>query len=152
MNNNLNDLLEQVGKIKQSFKQLNYKTNILYQTQWQEKVANGYEVWRADPSGGLKLIKEQLPKLDYKCPVCSIPLTEESATIDHLLPKSKYLGQAIALDNMLVVCNPCNASKNNQEFAEWYLKLAPVSQARLSQAIAEIQGTVKLAELLDKNK
>ena len=72
-----------------SFKQLNYKVKVLYDVQWEEKVSQGYEKWRFDPNGGSKLVKEQLKKLDNKCPVCHAPLIEKSTTVDHLRPEIK---------------------------------------------------------------
>ena len=148
MNSNLNNLLSDVGKIKKAFKRLNYRINVLYDTQWEEKVTNGYQKWRFDSDGGLKLVKEQLKQLKYRCPVCYAPLSEKSATVDHLRPKSKYLGAAVDSNNMLVMCHSCNAAKNNQEFEAWYSKLPTLWKDRLKQAISEIHGTVKLFELL----
>lgn len=148
MNSNLNDLLNDVEDIKKAVKKLNYRINVLYDTQWEEKVSNGYAIWRFDPDGGIKLVKEQLKKLDGKCPVCHAPLTEKSATVDHLRPKSKYLGAAVDLNNMLIMCHSCNSAKNNQEFEAWYCKLPLVWKDRLDWAIEEIHGTVKLIELL----
>ena len=148
MNSELEDLLDKVKQVKKSVKKLNYRVNVLYGIQWEEKVVNGYQKWRFDPEGGLKLVQEQLKKSDYKCPVCQDSLTEKSATIDHLHPKSKYLGAAVDLNNMLVMCHSCNSAKNNQEFEAWYSKLPSVWKNRLNRAIEDIHGTVKLIELL----
>lgn len=148
MNSNLNNLLEDVKNLKKTVRKLNYRVNVLYQTQREEKVVQGYEKWRLSPEGGIKFVKKQLAILHYKCPVCHNPLTEKSTTIDHLHPKSKYLGMAVDENNMLILCNSCNAAKNNQEFEAWYSKLPLVWQERIDQAIIEIHGTVKLAELL----
>lgn len=152
MNSNLDDLLNDVKKVKKAFNRLNYRINVLYDTQWEEKVANGYQKWRFDSDGGVKLVKQQLKQLDHKCPVCHTPLAEKSTTVDHLRPKSKYLGAAIDKSNMLIMCHSCNSAKNNQEFEAWYLKLPPVWRNRLDQAIKEIHGTLKLIELLPNAK
>ena len=152
MDNQFNLLLEEVKNLKKGFKQLNYKVNVLYDVQWQEKVSQGYEKWRFDLDGGLKLVQEQLEKLDRKCPVCHAPLTEKSATVDHLRPKSKYLGDAVDIRNMLIMCHSCNSAKNNQEFETWYLKLPLIWQERLDLAIEEIHGTAKLVELLSNKQ
>lgn len=148
MNHDFNDILNDIKQIKKTFKKLNYRTNVLYKTQWEEKVVNGYQKWRFDPDRGLKLVKEQLKKLDYKCPVCHVTLSETSVTLDHMQPKSKYLGAAINPKNMLIMCQSCNSAKNNQEFEAWYLKLPSVWQERLDRAIEEIHGTAKLIKLL----
>lgn len=148
MTSNFNELLNDIKKVKKAFKRLDYRVDVLYQTQYEEKVTNGYQKWRFDPQGGLKLVKQQLKKLDYKCPVCHVPLSETSATVDHLRPKSKYLGAAVDNNNMLIMCHSCNSAKNNQDFEAWYLKLPNVWRDRLDQAIREIHGTVKLLELL----
>lgn len=148
MNNQLDLLLNEVKSLKKSFKQLDYKVKVLYDVQWNEKVTQGYEKWRFDHNGGLKLVKEQLKKLGNKCPVCYFPLTETSTTLDHLRPKSKYLGGAVDTRNMLIMCHSCNSAKNNQEFETWYLKLPLIWQDRLDRAIKEIHGTTKLVELL----
>ena len=148
MNHQFQLLLTEIKSLKRNFRQLNYKTNVLYDVQWDEKVSQGYEKWRIDPDGGIKLVKEQLKKFDWKCPVCHVPLTERTATVDHLRPKSKYLGDAVDPHNMLIMCHSCNSAKNNQEFETWYLKLPAVWQDRLNIAIKEIHGTTKLVELL----
>jgi len=147
-NHQFNLLLDEVKDLKRNFKRLNYKANVLYDVQWNEKVGQGYEKWRFDSNGGLKLVKEQLAKLDNKCPVCHTPLTEKIATVDHLRPKSKYLGDAVDTRNMLIMCHSCNSSKNNQEFKAWYLKLPPTWKERLGRAIKEVHGATKLVELL----
>ncbi len=152
MNSELEDLLNKVKQVKKSVKKLNYRVNVLYAIQWEEKVVNGYQKWRFDPEGGLKLVREQLEKLDYKCPVCQDSLTEKSATIDHLHPKSKYLGAAVDLNNMLIMCHSCNSAKNNQEFEVWYLKLPIVWRDRLDKAITEIHGMAKLTKLLPNSQ
>jgi|GEM_PF-6871182 len=148
MNDRFNLLLDEVKNLKKSFKQLNYKANVLYNAQWNEKVHQGYEKWRFDPNGGLKLVKEQLAKLDRKCPVCHAPLTEKSTTVDHLRPKSKYLGDAVDTRNMLIMCHSCNSAKNNKEFEAWYLNLPPIWKERVNRAIQEVHGETKLVELL----
>ena len=148
MDNQFRLLLAEIKSLKKNFKQLDYKVNVLYDVQWDLKVSQGYEKWRIDPDGGLKLVKEQLKMFNRKCPVCYAPLTEKSTTVDHLRPKSKYLGDAIDTKNMLIMCHSCNSAKNNQEFETWYLKLPAVWQDRLDLAIKEIHGTAKLVELL----
>lgn len=141
-------LLSEVNKLGKGIRNLDYRVNILYDAQWQEKVVNGYQKWRFNPDGGVKLVKEQLQKLGCKCPICHAPLTENSATVDHLYPKSKYLGAAVDERNMLIMCHSCNSAKNNQEFTAWYSKLPVEWRNRLDSAIEEIHGITKLIELL----
>ncbi|MEN9518924.1 MAG: hypothetical protein RLZZ381_1512 [Cyanobacteriota bacterium] len=141
-------LLGEVNKLEKKIRNINYRVNILYDVQWEEKVKNGYQKWRFEPDGGVKLVKEQLQKLGYKCPVCHAPLTEKSTTVDHLFPKSKYLGAAVDEGNMLIMCHSCNSAKNNEEFVAWYSKLPVVWRNRLDLAIEEIHGVTKLIELL----
>ncbi|MBE9047321.1 HNH endonuclease [Pleurocapsales cyanobacterium LEGE 10410] len=109
-------------------------------------------MWRLSPEGGIRFVKQQLEILHHKCPVCHNPLTEKSATVDHLRPKSKYLGMAVDENNMLILCHSCNAAKNNQEFEDWYSKLPLVWQERIDKAITEIHGTIKLLELVPSKK
>lgn len=153
MNDNLQDIIKQIKQAKKTVNQLDYRLELLYQNQWAEKVTNGYEVWRFQENGGIKLVKEQLEILNYQCPVCATKLTEESATIDHLKPKFKYLGKAISIDNMLVLCRSCNGGKGGRELKDWYKNLPPQWQKRLSVALKKIHGQMKLIELgLDKIK
>jgi hypothetical protein len=145
---NFDSLLGEVKKLEKGIRNINHRVNILYDVQWEEKVKNGYQKWRLEPDGGVKLVREQLQEFGYKCPVCHAPLTEKSATLDHLYPKSKYLGSAVDVSNMLIMCQSCNSAKNNQEFVAWYSKLPIVWRNRLDLAIEEIHGVGKLIELL----
>ena len=96
---------------------------------------------------GIKLVKNQLKTLNYQCPICGVELTEKEATIDHLKPKYKYLGQAISTDNMLVMCRSCNGGKGRRELKDWYKNLPTQWQKRLYRAIKKIHGQIKLIEL-----
>ena len=148
MSSEFNKLLDEIKRIDKTFKVLNYKVNVLYKTQWAEKVSNGYERWRVDPCGGKELVKLQLEKLGYICPVCNDSLSEELATIDHLLPKSKFLGLAMVKSNMLVMCQSCNSAKNNQEFEQWYSNLSSERKKAFCDAMKKVHGKQQLIELL----
>ena len=148
MNTEFNELINKINEIDQGFVKLDYRVNVLYETQWAEKVSNGYERWRTDPRGGKELVRIQLEKLGYNCPVCNAQISEELATIDHILPKSKYLGFAMKKCNMLIMCQSCNSAKNNQEFEDWYSNLYPEQQKNFNDAIKKIYGKYKLIELL----
>lgn len=45
-----------------------------------------------------------------KCFYCEIPLEIETATLDHVLPKSK--GGSSKLENLVIACFECNNKKN----------------------------------------
>ncbi|WP_036489643.1 HNH endonuclease [Myxosarcina sp. GI1] len=151
MKESIKELIADIEQLEKDFKLLNYKTKLLYKIEYTEKVTEGYNKWRLEANGGLRVIKEQLEKLDYKCPLCRESLQESTATIDHLQPKSKYLGLANAPQNMLIMCRTCNSAKNNREFLEWYSKIPSTWKNRLCQAIREIHGDSKLVELVTPN-
>jgi len=56
---------------------------------------------------------------DWKCAYCDKPLTTDSATIDHILPKFK--GGHNIKSNMLCSCSKCNRSKGSHLLEEWYV-------------------------------
>lgn len=143
----MQDLIKQIRQTKKTVYQLDYQLELLYQNKWQEKVNNGYKVWRFLENGGVKLVREQLKILNCQCPVCGTSLTEESATIDHLQPKFKYLGKAISINNMLIMCRSCNGGKGKRELKDWYKNIPYKWQKRLYEAIKKIHGHMKLIEL-----
>lgn len=147
MNEDIRNLIEDIEKTRKVARQLNYDLEVLYNEQYQNKVKNGYEKWRFDEDGGIKFVREQLQLFGNKCPVCHERLTEKSATIDHLRPKSKYLGDAIATDNMLIMCNSCNAAKGHKEIKDWFKNLPEEWQKRILNAIEKIQGKAMLIKL-----
>jgi 5-methylcytosine-specific restriction endonuclease McrA len=147
MTDNLQDLIKQIRQTGRAVNKLNYQLELLYQNQWEEKVTNGYENWRFQEDGGVKLVREQLKILDYQCPVCGTMLTEKDATIDHLKPKFKYLGKANSTNNMLIMCRSCNGGKGGKELKDWYKNLPSSWQKRLYNAIKTIHGQIKLIEL-----
>lgn len=50
-----------------------------------------------------------LIKYNYKCLYCCKKLSYETATVDHIIPKSK--GGGNAWDNLAICCLPCNQLK-----------------------------------------
>jgi len=66
-------------------------------------VAN--QKWKAKK---LKLLVEA----NYKCCYCGMKMDFETATIDHIIPKSKGGGNII--DNLAICCSPCNIRKGNK--------------------------------------
>jgi len=147
MNTEFLKFLQQLEQTKQDFRNLDHKIESLYQEQYQEKVVNGYEKWRFQENGGLKFVKDQLKKLDYKCSVCRVAIHEDNANLDHMNPKSKYLGDSLNLNNLLVMCRSCNVCKSNRDFQEWYSKLPKHWQHNLYEAILKVHGMIKIVEL-----
>ncbi|WP_373480902.1 HNH endonuclease [Geminocystis sp.] len=147
MEDDLQNLINDIKNTGKKIKQVNKKINSLYQIQRIEKVTNGYEVWRFQENGGVKLVKEQLIILNFECSVCGVKLTEKETTIDHLKPKYKYLGNALSTDNMLIMCRSCNGGKATKELKSWYQNLPSTWQKRLYEAIKKIHGYSKLIEL-----
>ena len=54
---------------------------------------------------------------NYKCAYCGIKLTEENATIDHIIPKNK--GGTNCFENLIPSCNNCNGAKGNKTRDEY---------------------------------
>jgi 5-methylcytosine-specific restriction endonuclease McrA len=48
--------------------------------------------------------------------------------MDHILPVSR--GGGLSADNILPVCKPCNSSKRDKYFGEWYPKQSFYSKER----------------------
>jgi 5-methylcytosine-specific restriction endonuclease McrA len=56
----------------------------------------------------------------WRCWYCGIELLEESATIDHIVPRAK--GGSDHLDNLALCCEFCNRAKLDrsvEEFLRW---------------------------------
>lgn len=147
MDKDIDKLIEDIEKTRKVARKLDYDIKLLYDQQYQKKVTNGYEKWRFQENGGIKLVRKQLQIFDNKCPVCSEKLTEKTATIDHLRPKFKYLGDAIKTDNMLIMCNSCNGAKGGKEIKDWYRNLPEAWQKRIINAIEKIHGKAMLIKL-----
>jgi len=147
MNKDISDLIKDIEKTRKLAKKLDYDIETLYREEYHKKVKNGYDKWRFDSEGGIKLVREQLQIFGNKCPICHEKLTEKSATIDHLRPKSKYLGEAISIDNMLIMCHSCNSAKKDKNIKDWYKNLPEEWQKRILDAIAQIHGKAMLVKL-----
>ena len=48
----------------------------------------------------------------YQCQYCGVRCTHNSATIDHVMPRSK--GGKTTWSNVVVACHPCNRKKGNR--------------------------------------
>ncbi len=56
---------------------------------------------------------------DWKCAYCDKDLTENTATIDHIIPK--YSGGHNTKSNMCCCCSSCNREKATTPLEEWYV-------------------------------
>jgi 5-methylcytosine-specific restriction endonuclease McrA len=52
-----------------------------------------------------------------KCFYCNVKLNFETATIDHLIPKSQ--GGSDNLDNLVLACHGCNINKGSKSLDEF---------------------------------
>lgn len=52
-----------------------------------------------------------------RCAYCNKPLTKETFTLDHVIPKSK--GGSSDASNLVVSCIPCNESKANKSLEKF---------------------------------
>jgi len=57
---------------------------------------------------------------DWACAYCGKHLTQDTATIDHILPKHK--GGHNIRSNMCCCCSSCNRSKGSRLVEDWYTK------------------------------
>lgn len=57
---------------------------------------------------------------EWKCAYCDKQLSQDSATIDHILPKHKG-GQNVK-NNMLCSCSECNRLKGSEVLDVWFCK------------------------------
>lgn len=53
-----------------------------------------------------------LARDDFQCQYCSVPLTANTATIDHVLPKSQ--GGTTCWQNIVACCHTCNRKKGGK--------------------------------------
>jgi hypothetical protein len=63
---------------------------------------------------------------NYTCAYCGKSLN--NLTQDHFIPLSK--GGGYDVDNIIPCCKPCNSSKQDKDFAEWYSKQPYYSEKR----------------------
>lgn len=55
---------------------------------------------------------------DWKCAYCSLELKDNTATLDHIVPK--YRGGHNDKSNLCCSCAKCNRSKGSSLLEEWY--------------------------------
>lgn len=68
-----------------------------------------------------KIRNEVLDRDNYICQYCGEKLDEETATVDHVIPKSK--GGSSYPENMVCSCQECNLEKGNMMPKEFQAKI-----------------------------
>lgn len=94
---------------------------------------------------------------DYRCQYCCKQLNEESATIDHILPRAR--GGKTTFDNTVTSCFRCNNKKGQRLLNQTSFKLAnqPVTPSkamfslRLGRLAAEWMPYIPKGELCRRN-
>jgi len=66
--------------------------------------------------GTLQKKRRRLLKANPKCAYCDCELKWETATLDHVVPRSK--GGTNAMDNLVLACQPCNVRKADKALEE----------------------------------
>ena len=71
------------------------------------------------PSNARKQFRIQIFEAwDWACAYCGKELTCNTATIDHIVPKSK--GGHNVKSNMCCCCSSCNREKGSDQLEDWY--------------------------------
>ncbi len=73
----------------------------------------------------------------WTCRYCLCLLTPESATIDHIIPRSK--GGPTQKSNLVAACRPCNAQKKDKSLEEAGMTLHPLP------AVLPLRATIRWA-------
>ncbi len=73
----------------------------------------------------------------WHCRYCLRHLTPESATIDHVIPRSK--GGPTQKSNLVAACRPCNAQKKDQTLEEAGMTL------HMLPAVLPLRATIRWA-------
>jgi 5-methylcytosine-specific restriction endonuclease McrA len=94
-------------------------------------------------AGAISYSRHNVFKRDkFHCQYCNKKLTEKTATIDHIIPKSK--GGQDTWDNTVCCCIACNSRKGNRTPEESHMSLVrhprrPHIRAALSELLAEFE-------------
>ncbi len=61
----------------------------------------------------------------YTCQYCGIKISQNSATIDHIKPKSHFKNkeEAHSWENLVAACNKCNSKKEDKTLSQANMKL-----------------------------
>lgn len=60
-----------------------------------------------------KRVRRLMARDGTACWICGIELTIDTATLDHIIPRSK--GGTFALHNLRLACSPCNNKRGNSD-------------------------------------
>lgn len=67
-----------------------------------------------------KLRMLAIKKYGSKCMCCgATPATGEIMNVDHIKPRKYYPELALDLDNLQILCSPCNHGKGNWDETDW---------------------------------
>jgi len=78
----------------------------------------------------------------YKCKLCSAILTRKTATLDHIIPKSKTAYRH-SKRNSMVLCVECNSRKSNKPLEKFIVN---PEQIRINSILNSIEKRIRLAE------
>jgi hypothetical protein len=78
---------------------------------------------------GRKKIRQLAARDGWQCVWCSGQLTLETATLEHVIPRSRC-SPRLHPDNLLLACHPCNVRRGCQPAVSW-LEQLPSGQARV---------------------
>jgi 5-methylcytosine-specific restriction endonuclease McrA len=91
-----------------------YEDWVIHSEKWETRVPavlmlNEYQ----KPKTGVRVSRYNIYLRDkFRCQYCDIPVTEKTATLDHVLPISK--GGKSNWTNLTTACKPCNWSKSDK--------------------------------------
>ena len=76
------------------------------------------------PQNARKKFRDQIfEEWNWECAYCSEKLSPETATIDHIIPKSK--GGHNVKSNLCCCCSSCNKLKGSYRIDDWYTDQHP---------------------------
>ena len=76
------------------------------------------------PQNARKKFRDQIfEEWSWECAYCSEKLSHKTATIDHIIPKSK--GGHNVKSNLCCCCSSCNKLKGSQRGDDWYTDQHP---------------------------
>ncbi len=67
------------------------------------------------------MIRKQVIKQKGRvCAECGRRIRKDGdITVDHIKPRSKYPDLSLEIENLRVLCRPCNSKKGSREFEEY---------------------------------
>lgn len=71
----------------------------------------------------VKVRYEALRRSNKCCALCGSGASKGSPLhVDHIKPRSRYPELALSLENLQVLCGPCNMGKSNEDETDWRTK------------------------------